>query len=199
MRATLLAAFVAILLPVAGAQALSVTGTIQVSTTGDENAPTAVLTGAPITAAPGDSVTITFQVAPEMLGATAYLFAFSGHGGVALVGPAAPPAQPPGITNQLPGGLASSNAAGTLFSFNNALATDLPPGFATVAVLTVQIDPSATLSSGLTLTGDSTLSTLKFLDAVLGPRELLTIVPEPGTAALLAVGAIGLAIARRRA
>jgi len=197
MRSALLAAVFGALLPLS-AHAAPISATIDVSTGGTAIAPVAVVSGSPVTAAPGDTVTFTFRINPDAFGATAYLFAFTGHGGVTLVGPAAPPAAPPGITDQLPGGLASSSPDGVIFSFNNALATDLPSGFHVVGTFTVDVGAGAGLDAGLTLTGNSTLSTLDFLDAVMGPRELITIVPEPGTALLIGFGALGMALARRR-
>jgi len=198
MRSTFLAAILATLLPLS-AQALSINANIDVTTGGTADAPVAIVTGDPVTAGPGDTVTLTFRVAPELFGATAYIFAFQGHGGVTLSGNITfPGTVEVGGSTQPIGGLASSNATGDIFSFNNALAFDLPPGLAVAGVLTVAIAADAGTDAGLTLTGASSISTLDFLDAVMGPRELLTVVPEPGTALLVGFGALGLGLARRR-
>lgn len=190
MRFTLLATLLAALIPAAAVQAASIDATVDVSMGGTPAAPSVIVLGGPFDVAPGDTVNFTFRVASSSdIGVAAYLFHFVGQGGVTL----------PGSITLPQGGDWSKTVAGDEFSFVQTLGTDLPASPTPVAQFAIAIALDATPASGLTLAGDSNIVTSAFLEPTFGPKSLLNVVPEPGTALLLGLGAIGLAIVRRRA
>lgn len=95
-----------------------------------------------------------------------------------------------------PGVQSSCPAGGTTFSFGAALGTDASSPFTVASFI---VHPSGALAPGenITLSVASTVTDGSFNDVLVGPTPI-AIVPEPTTAALIALGIGGLALSGRR-
>ncbi len=180
MRFRLMLAAIALALPVS-ASALTINAGVTIGADGS-------LTGAPVAAAPGDVVVLTISVDPLATGIGGYNFAFDAGVGIEIQ-----------TLNAALSGSTSIAADRRLFSFNNALSSDLTSP-TQVAVLTFNVANDATDGSDVALRagGEIVLSDFSSVEPQGGLIVDVTAIPEPGTALLMMAGAAGLALVRRR-
>lgn len=180
MRFRLMLAALALALPVS-ASALTINAGVTVGANG-------AVSGAPVAAAPGDTVVLTISVDPLDVGIGGYSFAFDAGVGIELA-----------TLNAALGGSSSIAADRRLFSFNNALASDLLAP-TVVGTLTFNVATDATDASDVSLRslGEIVLADFSSVEPAAGLIVDVTAIPEPGTALLVVAGAAGLAMVRRR-